>query len=79
MTYPEVVLTPCPGQQVPTVHVIPEILDIERFNIALGGALSSFPLIAGRLVRPDTPDAPWMVRRYFLSPCFELTLQFRLG
>ena len=37
-------------------------MNIERFNTALGEALSSFPLPAGRLVRPDTPDAPWKVR-----------------
>jgi len=43
------------------MHVIPELLDIERFNIALAKALSSFPLPAGRLVRPDTPDTPWAV------------------
>ncbi|KAF9647752.1 hypothetical protein BDM02DRAFT_2523331 [Thelephora ganbajun] len=47
---------------VPTVHVIPEILDVERFNVALSKALSSFPHLAGRLVRPDTPDAPWKIR-----------------
>jgi len=47
---------------VPTAHIIPEILDIERFNVALSEALSSFPLPAGRLVRPDTPDATWMIR-----------------
>ena len=61
MTYLAVMLTPGSGQ-VPTAHVIPEILDIERFNVALGNALSSFPHLAGRLVRPDIPDAPWMVR-----------------
>ena len=55
-------LTPGPVQQVPTVHVIPGILDIERFNVALSEALSRFPLPAGRLVRPDTPGAPWKVR-----------------
>ena len=54
-----------PVQQVPTAHIIPEILDIERFNIALGETLSSFPLPAGRLVRPDTPDAPWKVHSGF--------------
>jgi len=31
----------------------------------LGEALSSFPLPAGRLVRPGTPDAPWMVHLCF--------------
>jgi len=34
-------------------------------NTTLGQTLSSFPLPTGRLVRPDTPDAPWNVR-----PCF---------
>ena len=30
--------------------------------------MSSFPLLAGRVVRPDTPDAPWKVRLLFASP-----------
>ena len=47
--------------QIPAAHVIPEILDVEKFNVALGKALSSFPLLAGRPVRPTTPDAPWKV------------------
>ena len=55
---------PGPVRQVSTAHIIPspEIFDIEKFNIALSEALSSFPLPAGRLVRPDTPGAPWKVR-----------------
>ena len=59
-------LTPT-REQVPTSNVVPEILDIERFNVALSKTLSSFPHIAGRLVRPDTPDAPWKVRSRFIS------------
>ena len=59
-------LTPT-REQVPTSNVVPEILDIERFNVALSRTLSSFPHIAGRLVRPDTPDAPWKVRYRFIS------------
>ena len=55
-------------EQFSTVHIVPEFLDVERFNIALTGALSSFPLPAGRLVRPPTPDAPWMVCPCFLFP-----------
>ena len=62
MTCPDAMLTPGPVLQVPTAHIIPEILDIERFNVALAEALSSFPLPAGRLVRPDAPDATWKVR-----------------
>ena len=65
MAYPEATLT---LEQVPTAYVIPEILDVERFNVALSEALSSFPLLAGRLVRPDTPDVPWKVRLLFTSP-----------
>jgi len=74
-------LTPGPVRQVPTVHVIPGILDIERFNVALSEALSRFPLPAGRLVRPDTPDAPWKVRSRLvsLSPYLEITTECRFG
>ena len=61
MTRPEVTLTLGLVGQFPTVHIVPELLDVERFNIALAEALSNFPLPAGRLVRPDTPDAPWAV------------------
>jgi len=66
--WPETTLNRGPVQQVPTAHIIPEILDIERFNIALGESLSSFPLPTGRLVRPDRPDAPWRVHLCFLPP-----------
>jgi len=45
-----------------TAHIIPGDLDIERFGVALSKALSRFPHLAGRLVRPNTPDAPWAIR-----------------
>ena len=48
------------------MHIVPELLEIERFDIALADTLSSFPLLAGRLVRPDTPDTPWAVCLHFL-------------
>ena len=67
-THSEGTLTPGPVGQVPTAHIIPEILDIERFNLALAEALSSFPLPAGRLVRPTVPDEPWTVRPCFFPP-----------
>jgi len=79
MTCPEVTLTPGLVEQIPTVHVIPEVLDIERFDVALSDALSSYPLFAGRLVRPDTPDTPWKVRPYSLFPFPQLTTEFRFG
>ena len=60
-------LTPGLVEQLSTMHVVPELLDVKRFNIALAEALSSFPLLAGRLVRPDRPDAPWAVCPCFLS------------
>ena len=44
------------------------MLDVERFNVALSNTLSSFPLLAGRLVRPDTPHAPWKVCFLFFPP-----------
>jgi len=47
---------------VPNAQIIPELLDIGRFNAALSKALSSFPLLAGRLVRPDSLEAPWRIR-----------------
>ena len=60
--------------------MIPEILDVERFNVALSETLSSFPLLAGRLVRPDAVDAPWKVRLLFTSPltCANHGIQVRL-
>lgn len=48
--------------QVSTAHVIPDDIDIVRFDNALARTLSVYPLCAGRLVRPDTIDQPWRVR-----------------
>jgi len=63
---PEATLTPSLVEQFSTIHIVPEILDVERFNTALAEALSSFPLPAGRLVRPGTPNTPWAVRSGFI-------------
>ena len=47
--------------QVGTAHVIPDDIDLVRFNNALARTLSVYPLCAGRLVRPDAIDQPWKV------------------
>ena len=52
----------------PAVCVIPEIVDVERLNIALSETFSNLPLLAGRIIRPDTPDAIWKVRLLFSLP-----------
>jgi hypothetical protein len=61
--------------QVPIAHVIPEILDIDRFSVAVSSALSSFPLLAGRLVRPNIPGNPWAVRPFDFLPHLDLTMK----